>query len=242
MDTPQEEMTVRQLQALRRLALTPVAASVPRIPPEALKPIPWWFRAEQAAPLLWAALIFCPLLLAFVHLPQNWSGPIAVKSGTIIELATQGTHPVYLPAGKGTFLLEGPGSVEFRRIRRHLLTGRDEGTIVLREGTLWFDGRSHSPKQIDLQTPLLSLRITGTQFLLEHRPLEGTRLRVLEGSVEVMELGGWIRIAAGEKIWIDPAGNRRPFLDPVPEPAPPGDAPAPPSDWDGQGPTLWYEQ
>lgn len=247
----QEEriLTQRQEEALERLRGLAVPSASP-LPPGSLIPPPWWYRLRpMGAALLLAGLAVLP----FVWIPFG-------SAGSRIEIQ-DGTRTLPLPRGHGTLTLFGPAELTVVHLQRHLLTGKWEGDLLLGKGELFLQADPRSAKEILLRTPLLLVRVTGTELLIGHRPEEGnSRVLVLHGAVQAQPHGGSRQpVIAGEEFTVHPDGSvlLRSLVQPrfgsaaldAPLPAeamPPETEPAPftPSEESTDAPRriLWHEQ
>lgn len=195
------DLTLRQEKALEQLKRLPVPP-VPAILKASLVRAPAWVRWAPITAMLLAAA-FAGLM--FVRLPLTEGGSHWVIS--------EGLQTIHLPLGRTTLILQSPADLQIRRIERRLLSGRLEMDLLLKEGDLFLEADPRAPKQIFIQTPLLQVRLTGTQLLIGHRPAEGSRLVVLRGQVQVkMPNSEWSPLPSGEELTVrsDGTAARRP--------------------------------
>ena len=164
----------------------------------------------------------------FSYVPETWESSFPIRSGSIIQLLTGGTQVVGLPRGQGTLTLEGPAVLAFKDLRRNRFSGRHEGSLLLDRGEFLFRAHTDSPKQLLLHTPLMTVRVTGTELVLGHHPDQGSCLCVLEGKVLVKKQGGtdWEPVQERMQLTVTPDGKmqRQPIpnewrVEPLPLPA-----------------------
>jgi len=137
--------------------------------------------------------------LPFIKLPQIWQGITPLKSGSVLELITPGRQTIALPNKQGLLTLQGPAALELKSLSKTLLTGRTEADLTLNFGRLHMVLDPAAPKFIQIQTPLLTTRVTGTHFFLSHHPEFGTYLMVLKGQVYVRSFV--IGTSAEQPLW-----------------------------------------
>ena len=211
------ELTPRQEAALARLKALPVPPA-PVVDISLLVKPPVGHRFFPMGLLLTGtALFFCLLLLPFIKVPETWTGAMTIRSGSVIQLLTEGTQVIRLPQ-EGTLVLQGPAALEFRRLSRRLVSGKREGDLRLKEGELFLQMDPALPKLILIQTPLMAIQVKGTRFVIGHRPDQGSRLQVIDGSVWARLVGsqkGWERIPAGMELTVTSNGEvQRKALEP----------------------------
>jgi len=141
---------------------------------------------------------------------------VPLKSGSAIELTSAGSWKIPLPGLEGFLMLSGPARFQVERLRKYPFTGRTEGTFQLREGELFLTAAGQLPKLLQIKTPLLTVRVTGTQLVIGHRAGQGSRLIVMEGEVWAKPAGsevGWRSLPAGIELTVTPKGqvHRRSF-------------------------------
>ncbi len=191
------DLTPQQQTALAELKQCPVPEP-PALEANFLREPPVGYQLLSGKGLLAAGL----LLLA-----AAWQGTLLLRSGASIALMEGKSETIRLPRENGTLLLYGPARLEMRRLSRHLITGRIEGELLLEEGDLLLSAASHAPKQIWIKTPLLQIRVTGTQLLVGHRASQGSRLFLWEGTVRVKPAGKpWRSLPAGMAFTVTPQG------------------------------------
>lgn len=199
--TPTQEKALEALQGLP----TPPA---PEVSPILLVDAPLRYRALPwglgTAGLILLILFGWPLLTV----PTAWQGAVALKSGSAVQLMVNQTQAIRLPNAQGILLLHGPAELKLERLHRHLFTGRTEATLNLPQGDLLLSVSSRQPKVILIETPLLAVRVTGTQLLVGHRPGQGSRLVVVEGKVLAKPKGDkrWQPVSSGTVLRVSPAG------------------------------------
>lgn len=258
----ERELTPRQEAALARLKALPVPPA-PIVALSLLTRPPLEYRLTSLALpfLIGAALLslfcFCLFSLPFLKVQETWVGAVPIRSGSVVQLLTEGSQVVRLPQ-EGILVLQGPAVLEFRELFRRLVSGKREGDLRLKEGELFFQMDPALPKRILIQTPLMAIQVKGTRFLISHRPLQGSRLQVIDGSVWAKPLGsekGWERVPAGMELTVTSNGEvQRKALEQkkgsvqenIPGAATPivqndpnhGESPDP----NGLGRTLWHEE
>lgn len=202
------DLNQRQEKALERLCQAPVPRP-PLLKGVALTNPPFRYRLIPFAVPVGLLLLSAGVLLTpFLTLPERWGGALSLKSGQALQLSEERTLAVELPQIQGRILFQGPGRMEVKRVGRRLISGLREGKFALAEGQLYFEAEPSSPKQVLIHTPLLTIRVTGTQFLLGHQAQQGSRLVVVQGVVEVMPgtHGEWEPIPAGMILSVTPQG------------------------------------
>ncbi len=159
----------------------------------ALGVVIWWRVAQPATPL--------PALIASL---ERWQGEAAVAGMPSLTIGG--------PIAEGADLTTGPGSsflalrVGGRSVRLDGATEArlvDAGTLELRRGAVYLDSGSASvPGDIEVRTPLGSVREIGTRF--EVRLLDSAepvlRVRVREGEIELEADSERTRARAGEEL------------------------------------------
>lgn len=205
-----EDLTVKQKRALERLKEQAIPAPAP-LQPQSLVLPPLEYRVGIWLWQFGVPAFFLLFLSVFpwIQVPEVWSGKMDLKSGSVIQLLTQGSQTVNLPRGQGKAILEGPATLEFQRLRRHLLSGRMSGELQLMEGGLFLRAKSAIPKEILIRTPLVVVRVTGTQLFVGHDPEGGSRVLVIEGKVAVKRDidAAWKPLEAGKKLVVHPDGT-----------------------------------
>lgn len=201
----------RQERLLEQMSRIP-APRPPLLRKETLIEPPWVYRLlPWAGPmggilLLVAGFLYVPSLT----IPESWGGSLPLRSGQMLSLPAERSQAVTLPQIQGMLILQGPGEIQVERLSRRLISGYREGAWRLTHGQLYFDAESHTPKQILIHTPLLTVRVTGTQFLLGHELERGSRLVVVRGFVEVKPWHGqsqWELLPAGVVLSMTPQGK-----------------------------------
>lgn len=204
-----EGLTAKQEKALAHLRRMPVP-DPPLLQKGTLLQPPWIYRlipfsAYAAGLFLIAGVVSLP----FLGIPESWGAALFLKSGRVVELSGDRTMALDLPQIKGRMILQGPTRVQVKSLHRRLLSGRREGEFALAEGQLYFEAEPISPKQVLIHTPLLTVRVTGTEFLLGHQVQQGSRLVVVQGDVEALPLGSrgeWEWVPAGMIFSVTPEG------------------------------------
>ncbi|MBI3333588.1 MAG: FecR domain-containing protein [Candidatus Omnitrophica bacterium] len=201
------ELSLRQEEALarlRRLEVQPPAA----VPAALLVRAPWWYRWALPA-AVGVALAGLALTLPFLTVGESWDGPLSLKSGSSIELTPDQRMTVSLPRSQGVSLLEGPIQIRFHRLARGLVSGRTLAELDLSYGKLTMNASHSGPKLIQIHTPFLQVRVTGTKLFVEHLPGVGSRVGVMEGKVWVKpSLPGalWEPLTEGRALVVKPDG------------------------------------
>jgi ferric-dicitrate binding protein FerR (iron transport regulator) len=147
--------------------------------------------------------------------PERWSfdsaerHPSALQTGSRVELTDE--SQVVIPVSDTDFLvIQGPARFEVGRLNRHRITGKLQADLLLHEGELLLQASSIHPKAIQIQTPLVTVRVTGTKLLVGHREPQGSRVGVVEGKVLAKPLGvwqAWEPVEAGQAFKITPEGT-----------------------------------
>lgn len=204
------DLNPRQEKALQRLRQAP-APRPPLLKEAALTRLPLRYRLISfAAPLGLLLLIAGVLLAPFLTLPESWGTSLSLKAGGVIQVDQEKSLALDLPQIKGLIVFQGPGQMKVERLSRCFISGRKEAEFTLQKGQLYFDADPMIPKQILIHTPLLTIRVTGTQFLLGHETEQGSRLVVVRGEVEAMPhlgSGGWEPVPAGMILSVTPQGT-----------------------------------
>lgn len=249
--TAKEVMSPHQAQILLRLVRLSVPAAPP-LHPAALGEAPPLRIALSAYPphpvLIGAALFFCLVAMSFVKVPLAWQAGGQRLAGQVV--LESGRHQVlHLSAGRVNLLLAGPAYLRLGPASRRLLTGRIEADLRLSHGSMAADLAASVPREIFLHTPLLTLRVIGTRFVLSHHPDRGTELVLLEGKVQAWVGSQWVPLAEGQKWTLSPGGSlrREPLLGAMPPEALDlklgGAEGQRDPDWDPElTPYLWYEE
>lgn len=201
-------LTGRQRKALEELRGAPVPAA-PALQRAILIRPPLLYRLiHRAAPVAALSLaLSLALLLPGLSIPERWGGPLVLAGGGVVQVSGAEPLTIALPEIRGRMVLQGPGQMQVRGLRRRLLSGRREGEFELIRGELYLDGGSGVPKRLWMETPLLTVRVTGTELLLTHQPAEGSRLLVLRGQAEARPRGGpWRLLPAGAALSVTPEG------------------------------------
>ena len=244
-ESPMEVFTPRQQQVLRALRRLPIPPPPP-LAPDFLKGAPLGYRLLSHRALLFAGFVFLTLFSApLLTLPENWSGTVLLKSGVPIELEPGKTAAFALPRSQGTVILQGPARLTADHLGRNLFSAQVEGTLRLDYGDLFLKAHAGIPKQIFVETPLLHVRVTGTQLLVGHRPDQGSRVRVIEGSVFVHRVGDparWRKLSADMELAATPQGLL--FRNPIHGASRESGTPFSPEDEPviSLGRTLWHEE
>lgn len=210
MVTEKELLTPRQEEALARLRQAPVKKP-PLLKGMALIKPPLLYRLiPLAGPVAGLFLIAGAVLLPLLEIPESWGGWLPLKSGGAVELSSDRTLAMNLPQIGGVMVLQGPGRMKVNYLGRRVISGWREGRFTLTEGQLYFSAQPGAPKQILIHTPLLTIRVTGTQFLLGYQAQQGSRLVVVRGEVEARIPGGnggeWEPVPAGMILSVTPEG------------------------------------
>ncbi|MBI3615778.1 MAG: FecR domain-containing protein [Candidatus Omnitrophica bacterium] len=221
METEMKEekvLTKRQQGALERLKLMPTP-SAPALRPALLLEAPWIYRfltPERVFITAAGFLLLALFALPYASVPENWLGPVVLHSGSTITLAAGKNCEIQLPRDEGICILQGPAHLSISRISRDLLTGQMEAAMELNYGDLYLKVDPASAKRIQIQTPLIAVRITGTELLVGHRPEEGSRVWVTRGMVSVRSGDGsqeWEPLTSGMELSKTPQGQvlRQPY-------------------------------
>ena len=212
MEYEEKVLTPRQQEALEQLKVMPIP-SAPALELALLREPPWGYRFLTPGPLLIVGMGFLLLtlfVLPYATLPESWLGPVVLKSGSAITLAAGKNCEIQLPRSQGICILQGPAHLAIDRISRNLLTGQMEAALKLSYGDLFLKVDPAQPKRIQIQTPLLWVRITGTELLVGHRPQDGSRVWVMRGTVWMKlstDSGNWEPLMSGMEYATTPAGS-----------------------------------
>lgn len=202
-------LTPRQKEAIRGLRSMPVPRA-PILKPDALKDPPLGYRFATPGAFLAVAVLTALILRPFLKGSESWQGPFPMKSGSAIALMAGKSIAFQFSRGEGTLILQGPAQLHLRSLTRHRVTGRVEADLLLNHGELWLRASSDTPKWIRIQTPLFTVRVTGTQLLVGHRAGQGSRLLVAEGTVQVKSADGpWQEVSPGVEWSVTPDGQIR---------------------------------
>lgn len=210
-----EGLSVKQENLLRRMRTLEVPPMPAPDPALLLQDRPLRYRvlslgARRLALLLIVLLIGGILFYGMARVPQVWQGVVPFRSGSVAQLLTEGRQTIRLPGGQGTLILEGPAILQMNQLSRNLLSGRCEAKLLLQQGDLFLQARAGRPKLIQIQTPLLTLQVTGTQLWVGHRPELGSRIMVLEGEVQVKAgHSTWQPLPARVELTVSPEGRIR---------------------------------
>mgnify|MGYP001605883307 CR=1 FL=1 len=201
-------LAARQEQVLKHLRELPLAP-IPPLRAEQLTAPPVAYRLVKWIPLFGLALSFCFLLyLPFIKVHDMWDSSVPLRTGSSVRLLTTASQAIRFGGERGTLVLQGPAKLEFDRLDRRFLGGGVEAKLFLHEGELLFQTRPGGRHWIQIRVPGMTVQAKGTQLLIGHHPERGSRLRVLEGTVEVLPKGGeWQELSTGAELTVRPNGS-----------------------------------
>ncbi len=204
----QDELTLRQQGALASLRRIPISGAPP-LRAEGLRQPPWGYRYGPWGVAVTAGLIASIVVWPRLTIQQVWQGSLPLRSGSAIQLVEPSSETIRLPQGEGTLTLQGPARLAIQRLERRLITGRTRASLQLDYGDLILQVAPGLPKLLEIRTPLLAVRITGTEVLIGHRPDEGSRVLVVRGTVltQIPPQRSWQPLPAGMVLTINAEGR-----------------------------------